>query len=106
MNPPFQKENLDEDILLDDDGDWVLSSTGDWIIASGERALEQDLTETFYLKPFEDMIDIQEGSELYRFKNANINDNNEVEIRQAILEWLSKDDRIDLNSVEVSIERT
>ncbi len=98
--------NLDEDILSDEKSDWLLSSTGDWILAKGEKALDQDLIETFHLKPFEDIIDIQEGSTLYRFKNANINNNNEIEIRQALLEWLSKDDRIDPNSVEVSIERT
>lgn len=98
------QKNLEEDILCDENGDWKLEADGDWMIASGEKALEQDLDESFHLKPFEDILDIQEGNEIHEFKNAVYTDETVIELKQSILEWLSTDDRIDMSSVEVQIE--
>lgn len=98
-------ENLEEDILCDENGDWKLSNTGDWLIADGKKAVEQDLRESFHLKPFEDFLDIQEGSRIHDFKNVSFGDNTVIELKQAVREWLSKDDRIDTSSLEVQIER-
>ena len=101
----LKKEELDEDILCDEKGDWKLDLTGDWMIASGEKAFEQDLDESYHLKPFEDILDIQEGNEIREFINANYANETAIELKQSVLEWLSKDDRIDQNTVEVQVER-
>lgn len=99
-------DNLEEDILCkDSDGDWLLGVDGDWIGCNGERAFKQDFDEGKELVLFDDLIDPQEGHELNKFRNAPYDGSKAIELKQKYIEWLSKDDRINLESLEVKIER-
>ncbi len=98
-------DNLDEDILCDDNGDWIISADRDWQIASGQRALEQDLQEGIQLSYGDDILDIQEGANISRYKNANFTNETVIELKQAITTWLESDDRINPDTLEVTIER-
>lgn len=99
-------DNLEEDILCnDEDGDWLLGVDGDWITTNGERAFKQDFDEGKELSLFDDLIDPQEGHHLKSFRNAPYDNSKAIEMKQKYTEWLSKDDRISTDSVEVSFER-
>ncbi len=103
-------DNLDDDILCYTEadkyngkipGDWNLAN--DWQTADGKKALEQDLIEGFKLKRFDDIIDIQEGNDIWKFKNRAYTNEAKIELKQAVERWLSMDDRIDINTLEVKI---
>lgn len=97
-------ELLDQDILCDESGDWDLDETGDWKIADEKVSFKQDLDTSFNLRLFEDIIDPEQGNRLKKFKQANYTPELAIELKQEIYLWLEKDDRININSLEVDIE--
>lgn len=101
----LDSELLDEDILCNENGDWILDETGDWIICDGKTAFKQDLQTSYDLKLLEDLFDPEQGNELHLFKNANFTEEKTIELKHKITEWLEKDDRIKIDTLEVTIER-
>lgn len=103
-----QKEQytyLDEDILCNDEnGDWILGNNGDWQVCNGERAFVQDLQESLHLKLFDDIIDPEQGQEFDLFRNAVYTEEKAIEFKHILLEFYQKDDRINQNTLEITIE--
>ncbi len=110
-------DNLDNDILcyteadkysrkIPEDWSFVIAPneyTNDWQIADGKKALEQDLIEGFRLKYFDDIIDVQEGNDIWKFKNRTYTKGTAIELKQNIENWLSMDDRINISTLKVNI---
>jgi phage baseplate assembly protein W len=93
-----------EDILLDDEGNFVAAADGDAATVSGARCIVQDVRHLLATHPGGLWAHPEYGVGLQRFLHAEDSELNRLELRQLIRLRLAEDERVKPGSVDVRVE--
>ncbi len=92
-----------EDILLDDDGNFVAAANGDMDTVSDRACLIQDVKHRLITFPGDLWTDKEYGVGIQWFINAEDSELNRLELRQRIKTGIAKDIRVESGSIGTQI---
>lgn len=92
-----------EDILLDENGNFVVAANGDMETVSGDNCLLQDVRHRLLTFPGDLWTDTEYGAGIQRYIQAEDTEMNRLELQQRIKTRIAMDTRIDQESIKVTI---
>lgn len=92
-----------EDILLDDEGNFVIAVDGDMETVTGLECLVQDVKHRLATFPGGLWLHLKYGAEIPIYEQSLDTEMNRLELEQAIRLAIQQDEKVDPNSISVTI---
>lgn len=93
-----------EDILLDDEGNFIISAAGDFATVTEADCLIQDVKHLLLTFPGDLWAHSEYGVGIQLYLQSEDTEINRLELQQLIKKQLAKDERIDADSIKVQIQ--